>query len=120
MVSTKIYDKQDDFSFEIVNFQFLDGDVSRSSSYGVYILQFIRFARVCSNVCNFNNRNKYLTSKLLKKGYWYHKLHKAFSKVYYRHSELIVTYIICLKTFLQQSKKDGKAQESIQIKYHTS
>ena len=36
IVSSKIYDKQDD-SFEIVNFPFLDGDVPRSPSYGVYI-----------------------------------------------------------------------------------
>ena len=27
-VSTKIYDKRDDFNFDIVNFPFLDGDVS--------------------------------------------------------------------------------------------
>ena len=50
IVSSKIYDKRDDFNFEIVNFQFLDGDVPRSPSYGVYISQLIRFARVCSNV----------------------------------------------------------------------
>ena len=40
----KIYDKRDDFDFDIVNFQFLDGDVPRSTSYGVYISQLIRFA----------------------------------------------------------------------------
>ena len=43
-VSTKIYDKRDDFDFKIVNFPFLDGDVPRSPSYGVYISQLIRFA----------------------------------------------------------------------------
>ena len=32
-VSTKIYDKRGDFNFEIINFQFLDGDVPRSTSY---------------------------------------------------------------------------------------
>ena len=37
IVSTKIYDKRDDFDFEIVNFPFLDGDVPCSTSYGVYI-----------------------------------------------------------------------------------
>ena len=37
IVSSKIYDEQDDFNFEIVNFPFLDGDVPRSPSYGVYI-----------------------------------------------------------------------------------
>ena len=57
IVSSKIYDKQDDFNFEIVNFHFLDEDVPRSPSYGVYISHLIRFALVCSNVDNFNNRN---------------------------------------------------------------
>ena len=32
----------------------------------------------------------------------YHKIRKAFSKFYYRHSELIVKYNIGLKTLLQQ------------------
>ena len=62
IVSSKIYDKRDDFNFEIVNFPFLDGDVPRSPSYGVYISQLIRFARVCSNVDDFNNRNLFLTA----------------------------------------------------------
>ena len=35
IVSSKIYDKRDDFNFEIVNFPFLDGDVRRSPSYSV-------------------------------------------------------------------------------------
>ena len=55
IVSSKIYDKRDDFNFEIINFPFLDIDVPRSPSYGVYISQLIRFARVCSNVNDFNN-----------------------------------------------------------------
>ena len=57
VVSSKIYDKRDDFNFEIVNFPFLGGDVSRSPSYGVHISQLIRFARLCTNVDDFNNRN---------------------------------------------------------------
>ena len=31
-VKNKIYDKQDEFDFDIVNFPFLDGDVPRSAS----------------------------------------------------------------------------------------
>ena len=50
IVSTKIYDKRHDFEFEIVNFPFLDGDVPRSTSYGFYISQLIRFARATSHV----------------------------------------------------------------------
>ena len=52
IVSTKIYDKRDDFNFEIVNFPFLDGDVPSSTSYGVYISQLIRFARASSYVAD--------------------------------------------------------------------
>ena len=102
IISSKIYDKRDDFNFETVNFPFLDGDVPRSPSYGVYISQLIRFARVCSNVDGFNNRNLFLTAKLLKQGYRYNKIRKTFSKFYHRHSELIVKYNIGLKTLLQQ------------------
>ena len=57
---------RDDFDFDIVNFLFffLDGDVPRSTSYGFYITQLIRFARVSSHVTDFNARNKILTGKL--------------------------------------------------------
>ena len=82
IVFTKIYDKRNDFDFDIVNFPFLDGDVPRSTSYGVYISQLIRFARSSSYVADFNTRNKLLTEKLLKQGYRYHKLRKTFSKFY--------------------------------------
>ena len=47
-------------SFEIVNFPFLGGDVPRSTSYGVYISQLIRFARASSHVADFNACNKLL------------------------------------------------------------
>ena len=89
IVSTKIYDKRDDFDFENVNFSFLDGDYPRSTSYGVYISQLIRFARASSCVTDFNTRNKLLTQKLLKQGVQYHKLRKTFSKLYRRYYDLL-------------------------------
>ena len=78
IASCKIFDKRDDFDFEIVYFLFLDGDVPRSTSYGIYISQLIRFARTSSYVIDFNTRNKMLTQKLLKQGYRYHRLCKSF------------------------------------------
>ena len=94
--------KREYFDFEIVNFPFLDGDVPCSPSYGVYIPHLIHFARVCSDMDDFIKRNLFLTAKLLKQGYRYHKIRKTFSKFYHRHSELIVKYNIGLKTLLQQ------------------
>ena len=97
-VSSKIYDKRDDFDFDIVNFPFLDGDVPRRPSYGVYISQLIRFARVCRHVDDFNARNKWLTAKLLKQGYRYHKLRKAFSMFYRQHNEMVSKFDVGLNS----------------------
>ena len=66
LVSSKIYDKRDDLDFDIVNIPCLDVYVPRRISYGVYISQIIRFARMYSHVGDFNSRNKCLTAQLLK------------------------------------------------------
>ena len=84
IVSTKIYDKREDFDFEIVIYPVLDGDVPRSTSCGVYISKLIRFARASGYVTDLNTRNKLLTLKLLKHGYRNHTLCKTFSKFYRR------------------------------------
>ena len=57
IVSSKIYDKRDDFNFEIVNFPFLM-EMFLALLPMVYIfLSLFVFARVWSNVGDFNNRN---------------------------------------------------------------
>ena len=71
----------------ILIFWFLDGDVPRSLSYGAYNLQLISFARLCSNVSDFNRRNQ--ATK-------YHKLRKNVLLFYHRHSELFVKYNVGL------------------------
>ena len=76
--------------------------VPQRPSYGVYISQLIHFARASSHVTDFNNRNKFLTAKLLKQGYQYHKLRKALSKFYCSHFELIEKYHVSLKKIMQQ------------------
>ena len=116
-VSSKIYDTRDDFDFDIVNFPFLDGDVPRRPSYGVYISQLIRFARVCSHVDDFNTRNKCLTAKLLKQGYRYHKLRKAFSKFYRRHYELISKFNVGLKSPLHQGLSEPEFYGDLVYKF---
>lgn len=102
VISSKIYDKRDDFNFNIVNFPHLDGDVPKATSYGVYISQLIRFARACTSVEDFNNRNILITEKLLKQGYRYHKLRKTFTKFYFRNLNLISKYKWNLKALLTQ------------------
>ena len=93
IVSTKINDKRDDFDFKIVNFQFLEGDVPRSTSYGVYISQIF-----------VNTRNKLLTQKPLNQGYRFHKLPKPFlnliddTMIWYLNSKLYLN-LFCAMDF---------------------
>ena len=98
IVPTKIFDKRDDFNFDIVNFPFLDGDVPQSPSYGVYIyLNLFALPKHLRMLLTSIIVTIFLTAKLLKQGYWYHKLRKAFSKFYRWHFELIEKYHVSLK-----------------------
>ena len=66
------------------------------------LIRLIRFARASSYVVDFNTRNKLLTQKLLKQGYRYHKLRKTFSKFYRRYYDLISKFQVGLKSLLRQ------------------
>ena len=95
----------------------MDGDVPRHASYGVYISQLIRFARVFNHVADFNARNKCLTAKLLQQGYRYHKLRKTFSKCYRRHYELISKFNVGLKTLLREGLSEPEFYGDLVYKF---
>ena len=82
----------------IFHFQSLTILFSMTPSYGVYISQLVRFARVCNNVSDFNERNLFITDKLLHQGFRYHKLVKTFTKFYYRYRDLISKFKTTCKT----------------------
>ena len=92
LVETSVYDKREDFGFAIVNFPWLDGDVPRLPSYGIYISQLLRYARACSDVEDFHSRNIDITAKLLSQGFRYHKLRKTFDNFFRRYQEVLSRY----------------------------
>ena len=44
-LTTRLYDKLDDFNFPIVNFPFLSSNIPSAPAYGIYVSQLIRYAR---------------------------------------------------------------------------
>ena len=68
-LTTRLYDKRDDFNFPIVIFPFLSSNMPSAPAYGVYVSQLIRYAKACSNYQDFMERGKVLTTKLLSQGY---------------------------------------------------
>ena len=91
-LSTRLYDKRDDFDFHIVNFPFLSSNIPSGPSYGVYISQLIRYARCCSHCDDFRYRHKCLVDRLLSQGYKALRLEKSFKKFYGRYQDLIEKY----------------------------
>ena len=89
-VHTSVYDKRGDFEIPIVDFPWLSGDVPRLQSYGVCISQLVRFARCCTSVSI--PKKLQITSKLLTKGYRYHKLRKSFGKFFRSYSDLLSNF----------------------------
>ena len=91
-ISTKPYDKRDDFDFHILNFRFLSSNIPSGPSYGVLISQLIRYAKCCSYNDDFRHRHKMLVERLVSQGYRYERLRNSFKKFYGRYQDLIVKY----------------------------
>ena len=91
-LTSRLYDKRDDFNFPIVNFPFLSSNILSAPAYGVYVSQVIRYARDCSNYQDFMERGKVLTTKLFSQGYQKTKLVATLNKFYGRHHDPVNPY----------------------------
>ena len=100
ILSTKLYDKRDDFDFRIVNFPYISSNIPESPAYGVYISQLLRYARACSSYCDFIYRGKALTAKLVEQGYVKTRLRVYGRKFYGRYNDIVSPYNVSLTQFL--------------------
>ena len=93
-ISTKIYDKRDDFNFKIINFPNMCSNIPASPAYGVYISQLIRYARASSNYSDFLKRHLYLRNRLLDQGYTKIRLIRSLKKFIFRYQDLVSIYSV--------------------------
>ena len=105
-LSTRLYDKRDDFNFTIINFPNLDSNIPLSPAYGVYISQLIRYARACSTYDDFLKRHKHLCCKLLNQGYSRERLVSTFKRFFGRHHELVDKYDVHLRHMVRHGIND--------------
>ena len=77
--------KRDDFRFPVENFLWMNGDVPRLPSYGIYIPQLVRFARpVFYMRFVFQVSNLLITFRLMAQGYRYHRLRETFGSFFFK------------------------------------
>ena len=79
-IYSKQFDKRDAFSFSIVNYPDLSGNIPAKQSYGVFASQLIRYGRCCMHVEDFISRTKRLISKLTSQGFKTRRLRQTFDK----------------------------------------
>jgi hypothetical protein len=94
-LSTRLYDKRDDFIIAIINFPHLDSNISFSPAYGGYISQLICYARACSLNSDFSQFHRILSIQLLNQGYLRESSHLIFQDGFRKIS------ISCGKVFCQ-------------------
>jgi hypothetical protein len=99
-LSTKIYDKRDDFNFKIMNFPNVCSNIPVSPAYGVYTSQLIRYARASSNYSDFLKRHLYLRNRLLDQGYKTIRLIRSLIKFIFRYQDLVEIYSLSAETII--------------------
>ena len=67
--NNRLYEKRDDLNLHIVNFPLLSSNASSGPSYGVSILQLIRYARYSTYCDDFRKFHKLLVDRLLSQDY---------------------------------------------------
>ena len=113
---TSLYDKRNDFNFHITNFPFLS--ISSSPVYGVFISQFIRYARACSSYECCILRAARLSSKLLGQGHVRERLKSCLRKFYGRYGDLIKHYEVPLSQMFHDVLGHGHLQWHPQLIRH--
>ena len=91
-INYRLYDKRDNFGFNIVNFPNLTGNIPTTQSYGVFISQLVRYARCCQNLVDFKERTLSLVERLKKQGFKFPKLCKTFTKFTRSYPHLLKKY----------------------------
>ena len=94
---TEVYDKRDNFSFEIINFPFMSSNIPVNPTHGVYISQLVRISRICDTYDTFCARHKLLTRRLIAQGFLYDKLCAYFKKFARKHINLFSKYDVSMK-----------------------
>ena len=78
---SSLYDKRDDFKFEVINFPCMKySNIPTKPSYGIFLSQMIRICRNCTNVVDFNKSMTKIALEFLNKNFIKINLYKIYLK----------------------------------------
>ena len=91
-ITTKIYDKRDNFNFAIINLPDISGNIPPNQTYGVFATELVRYARGTTYIKQFKHRVLRLVGKLRKQGFRKRRLCHVFRTFCDRHMFLLLKY----------------------------
>ena len=80
-----LYDKREDFPFNIIQFMPANSNVASSTVYGVFSSQLIRYFRICNNFTSFQTRVMGLVNSFISLGYCKRLIRAKFLQIYKRY-----------------------------------
>ena len=83
-----LYDKRNDYDFDVISFPFLDGNIPKGQSYGVFISQLVRYARINCSFSRFIDDVKRLVQKLIQQDFDAAALRKRFQAFIDNHFDV--------------------------------
>ena len=81
----KLYDKRNDYDFDVISFPYLNGDIPKGQSYEIFISQLIRYARINTSFSNYISDCKKLVTKLVGQYFDVAALRKRFQVFINKH-----------------------------------
>ena len=81
-VSTSIFNKTDQFKFQVVSYTFPCGNIPMQLGYNVFYGQILRYCRICSSKESLIEKCRQLYMMMKNRGYYEHILLKSLKKVF--------------------------------------
>ena len=78
---TSIYDKRDNFPFEIISYPDIRGNIAQKTGYASFTGQCISIFRNCMQLSDASDRVTNMVRRLMPKGYNYNRLRKTARKL---------------------------------------
>ena len=95
-IDTTIYDKRDDYNFDIINFAHADSNMSKTVFTGIIFSQISRYFNICNDISYFYDNLYKLYNKLLGRNYSIRFLKSKFNntcrKLFNNHNKYNIDY----------------------------
>ncbi len=91
-ISTTIFNKTDDFDFEVVMFTFPSSNIPSHIGYNIFTNQLLRYSKICSFKESFMYKTQSLFTILKSRGYEERRLLKSCKKIFEKDNFILYKY----------------------------